>query len=131
METIGHVGKRRGGALARRASVHVDDHVASRFALGDMALELEPMRPQSGRNGGFCEALQVFAGDIGVEFRTPLDYDAVAAAWPEKHSSARASWTVYQRMAHLPGCSVVQDPPFTDRLGVRCGGGVATGGAEA
>ncbi|MFI5615626.1 hypothetical protein [Amycolatopsis sp. NPDC051903] len=100
VETIGHVGKRRDGARAS-VSMHLDDQAACRFALGDMALELEPMRPQSGGNGGFYEALQVFADEIGAGFRT-LDYDAVAAAWPDKHAFARAGWTVYQRMAYLP-----------------------------
>ncbi|MEV0068821.1 MULTISPECIES: DUF6192 family protein [unclassified Amycolatopsis] len=112
--------KRRYRPLAKRASKHLEDQAASQFALGDMALELEPMRSQSGGNGGVYEALQVFADDIGLEFRTLLDYRAVAAAWPQQRRSVKASWSVYQRMAYLPDrFKVIKDPPFNDRLGTR------------
>lgn len=121
METIGHVGKRRYRALARRASKDIEDKPASRSA-----------RRTWHRSSSRCgRRLVTTAGSMRRCRSLPATsewssahcwatYEAVAAARAENHSSVRASWTVYQRMAYLSDrFEVIKDLPFNDRLGVR------------
>ncbi|RBM17953.1 hypothetical protein DI005_20710 [Prauserella sp. PE36] len=118
MDKIGHVTARRYRALVEQAGHDVEELTSRQFALGDMALGIEPLHARPGGNEGVYATLQAFADDIGVEFRTLLNYRAVAAAWPKRRRVTKASWTVYQRLAHAPRrFEIIKDPPFNDRLG--------------
>ena len=80
----------------------VDHRESSRWELGDLANELEPIGV-SHVNSGALDGLNAFTADISTERisikgSTLREYRRVAAAWPE-HQRGFASWSVYARLA--------------------------------
>jgi division protein CdvB (Snf7/Vps24/ESCRT-III family) len=78
---IGNVTRQRYEQLVTQAKELIRQIARSQFALGDMALEIKPMRAVGGSmpNGTddlftVTESLQMFADDIGVERRTVEDW---------------------------------------------------------
>ncbi|MFG1663915.1 hypothetical protein [Streptomyces sp. Y7] len=60
------------------------------FALGDIALEIAPLRTHGGNMAlgegeelGVADSLRLFAEEIGLSFHTVRTYRWVAARWPK------------------------------------------------
>ncbi|MFF5161449.1 hypothetical protein ACFY3N_35665 [Streptomyces sp. NPDC000348] len=80
-DRIGNVTRHRYEQLVSQAKELIAQVARAQFTLGDMALEIEPMRSVGGSmpNGTddlftVTESLQIFADDIGVERRTVEDW---------------------------------------------------------
>ncbi|MFD8060957.1 hypothetical protein ACFXA0_20390 [Streptomyces cyaneofuscatus] len=99
-DRIGNVTRQRYEQLVTQAKELIAQIAPSEFSLGDMALEIEPMRAVGGSmpNGTddlftVTESLQMFADDIGVERRTVEDWRYTANRWPEKRRKEGVSFT--------------------------------------
>lgn len=109
-DRIGNVARQRDEQLVTRAKELIAQITRAQFALGDMALEIEPMRSVGGStpNGTedlftVTEALQLFADDIGVEQRTVEDWRYAANRWPEGRRKEGVSFTVHRILASVAG----------------------------
>lgn len=107
-DRIGDVTRLRYEQLVTQAKELIAQVARAQFAMGDMALEIEPMRAAGGSmpNGTddlftVTESLQIFADDIGVERRAVEDWRYTANRWPKERrkeglaftGSSRRSWT--------------------------------------
>ncbi|MFF7551243.1 DUF6192 family protein [Streptomyces canus] len=129
-DRIGNVTRQRYEQLVTQAKELIAQIARSQFALGDMALEIEPMRAVGGSmpNGTedlftVTESLQMFADDIGVERRTVEDWRYTANRWPEGHRKEGVSFTVHRILASVVDegerWAAIEDAPFDPRTGAR------------
>jgi hypothetical protein len=129
-DRIGNVTRQRYGQLVTQAKELIAQIARAQFALGDMALEIEPMRAVGGSmpNGTdelftVTESLQMFADDIGVERRTVEDWRYTANRWPEKRRKEGVSFTVHRILASVVDederWATIEDAPFNPRTGAR------------
>ncbi|QUI29461.1 hypothetical protein H9W91_00025 [Streptomyces alfalfae] len=129
-DRIGNVTRQRYGQLVTRAKELIAQVSRAQFALGDMALEIEPMRAVGGSmpNGTddlftVTESLQLFADDIGVERRTVEDWRYTANRWPKERRKEGVSFTVHRILASVVDederWAAIEDAPFNPRTGAR------------
>ncbi|MFK0113917.1 DUF6192 family protein [Streptomyces sp. NPDC091217] len=129
-DRIGNVTRQRYEQLVSRAKELIAQVARAQFALGDMALEIEPMRSVGGSmpNGTddlftVTESLQMFADDIGVERRTVEDWRYTANRWPEGRRKEGVSFTVHRILASVADeeerWAAIEDAPFNPRTGAR------------
>ncbi|MFJ6392880.1 DUF6192 family protein [Streptomyces sp. NPDC091972] len=129
-DQIGDVIRQRYEQLVTQAKELIAQIARSQFALGDMALEIEPMRAVGGSmpNGTedlftVTESLQMFADDIGVERRTVEDWRYTANRWPEGRRKEGVSFTVHRILASFADeherWAAIEDAPFNPRPGAR------------
>ncbi|WAL93641.1 hypothetical protein [Streptomyces sp. Je 1-369] len=96
-DRVGNVTRERYEQLVSQAKDLIAQVARAQFSLGDMALEIQPMRPVGGSmpNGTddlftVSESLQIFADDIGVQRSTVEDWRYTANRWPkDKRKVAR------------------------------------------
>ncbi|MEU7052562.1 DUF6192 family protein [Streptomyces eurythermus] len=107
-DRIGNVTRTRYEQLVAEARDLINQMAKAQFALGDKALEIEPMRPVGGSmpNGTddlFTaeESLQMFADDIGVARSTVEDWRWTASRWPEAKRKDGVSFTVHKIPASI------------------------------
>ncbi|MFE0192940.1 DUF6192 family protein [Streptomyces sp. NPDC058989] len=102
----------------------VEVHSRAQWALGDAALEFEPMRewgghqrvPEDGQS--VEEALTFFAEDVGLSASTIRTYRWVAAKWPAERRVAGVSWEVHKILAAAEDpFEVITHPPLNERTG--------------
>lgn len=128
-EWIGNVTRRRYEQLVVQARELVAQVARAQFALGDMALEIEPMRPVGGSmpNGSedlftVEESLALFAADVGVARSTVEDWRWTASRWPKDRRQEGVSFTVHRILASVADeaerWAAIEDVPF-DRYGHR------------
>lgn len=102
----------------------------AQFALGDKALEIEPIRPVGGSAGKgpeelftVEESLRLFADDIGVAPGTVEDWRWTASRWPAGKRRDGVSFTVHKVLASIPDeverWVAIEDAPFNSRSGRR------------
>lgn len=129
-ERVGNVTRSRYEQIVAEARELVAQVARVQFALGDKALEIEPMRPVGGSmpNGTddlftVEESLAMFADDIGVAPSTVKDWRWVASRWPRGKRKEGVAFSVHRIL-----CSVsdegerwaqIEDPPFNQRTGER------------
>lgn len=129
-DRIGNVTRQRYEQLVTQAKELIAQVARAQFALGDMALEIEPMRSVGGSmpNGTddlftVTESLQMFADDIGVERRTVEDWRYTANWWPKDHRKEGVSFTVHRILASVVDederWAAIEDAPFNPRTGAR------------
>ncbi|MFF6895699.1 DUF6192 family protein [Streptomyces microflavus] len=129
-DRIGNVTRQRYEQLVTQAKELIAQIARSQFSLGDVALEIEPMRAVGGSmpNGTddlftVTESLQMFADDIGVERRTVEDWRYSANRWPEKRRKEGVSFTVHRILASVVDederWAAIEDAPFNPRTGTR------------
>ncbi|MFD3548997.1 DUF6192 family protein [Streptomyces sp. NPDC058655] len=109
----------------------VEQVTGAQFALGDLALEIEPMRawgspePCTVSEPEFTVkvSLQRFADDIGVSERTVTAWRWTAAKWPAAKRRKGISFTVHRILGSVVGeaerWASLDDPPFNERSGRR------------
>ncbi|MFC7387169.1 DUF6192 family protein [Sphaerisporangium rhizosphaerae] len=116
-DKIGNVTQRRFDEMVDQASDMVRKIGVYQFAMGDMALEIEPMRPpRTGRNEGVRASMRLFAEEIGESVGTVLTWRWVANAWPADQRCEDASYTVHRVMASHPDrFMLVREPPLAWR----------------
>lgn len=118
---IGSVTQRRFDNLVDQAQDVMQAMTGHQFAIGDMALEIEPMQRDSrrGHDDGIYASLRMFADEIGELFDTVRGWRQVADAWPVDQRRADASYTVHRVMApHPDRFKLIRKPP-RDRRGRR------------
>ncbi|WP_079408291.1 DUF6192 family protein [Streptomyces sp. 3211] len=136
-ERVGNVTRSRYEQIVAEARELVAQVAQAQFALGDKALEIEPMRPVGGSmpNGTddlftVEESLALFADDIGVAASTVTDWRWVASRWPEGKRGDGVAFSVHRILASISDqeerWAQIQDPPF-NRSGQR---GWTTDGAK-
>ncbi|MER5757415.1 DUF6192 family protein [Streptomyces sp. NPDC002088] len=129
-DRIGNVTRQRYEQLVTQANELIAQVARAQFALGDMALEIEPMRSVGGSmpNGTddlftVMESLQLFADDIGVERRTVEDWRYTANRWPKGKRKEGVSFTVHRILASVVDederWAAIEDAPFNPRTGAR------------
>ncbi|MET7976299.1 DUF6192 family protein [Streptomyces mirabilis] len=96
------------------------------FCLGDIALEIAPLRTHGGHMAlgddeelGVEGSLRMFAEAIGLSFHTVRTYRWVAARWPKDQRQEGDSFEVLHRiLASTPDAyEVIQHPPVNERTG--------------
>ncbi len=136
-ERVGNVTRSRYEQIVAEARELVAQVAPAQFALGDKALEIEPMRPVGGSmpNGTddlftVEESLAMFADDIGVAAATVTDWRWVASRWPEGTRRDGVAFSVHRILASISDqderWAQIEDPPF-NRSGRR---GWTTDGAK-
>ncbi|MGI5162699.1 DUF6192 family protein [Microbispora sp. CA-102843] len=120
MNEIGHVTERRFNDLVDRARDLMKAMTSHQFVIGDMALEIEPMRPAGmGQGEGVYASLRLFADEIGEASETVMKWRWVAHAWPMGQRCEDVSYTVYRVLApHPDRFELIRQPPL-DRRGRR------------
>lgn len=129
-ERVGNVSRSRYEQLVVEARALVAQVAKAQFALGDKALEIEPMRPVGGSVAKGTEelftaeeSLQMFADDIGVALPTVEDWRWVASRWPAGKRKEGVSHTVHKILASIADDAerwvAIEDAPFNSRSGRR------------
>src|SRR5215831_19809102 len=83
--------------VVRGKELAAADRHGTRFALGDCALDAEPLGTDQTRSGGL-ERLREYASEIGIAFETLRGYRAVAAAWPDGARAPSVDWSVHRAL---------------------------------
>lgn len=132
MTEIGNVAASRYHELVASSLRQVEVHSSAQWALGDAALEIEPLRgwgghlrvPEEGQS--VEEALKFFAEDMGLSVATVRTYRWVAAKWPGERRVAGVSWEVHKILASAADpFEVIAHPPLNERTGRRAWDGDA------
>lgn len=125
-EMVGSVSEERYQELVTVARDLVDQESRIQFTLGDLALEIEPMRARGGRsslepNDFVSVALERFADDIVVSLNTIRSYRWVSSRWPSTRRVAGVSHTIHSILANIHDederFEVILDPPADARTG--------------
>lgn len=127
-DRVGNVSRTRYEQLVAEAKELVAQVARAQFALGDKALEIEPMRPvggsvAKGTDDLFTveESLQMFADDIGVALSTVEDWRWTASRWPADKRRDGVSHTVHKILASIQDEDerwvAIEDAPFNSRSG--------------
>lgn len=132
MAVIGNVAASRYHELVASSLRQVEVHSAAQWALGDAALEIEPVRGWGGHlrvgdDGQRVEdSLKIFAEDVGLSASTVRTYRWVAAKWPAGRRVAGVSWEVHKILASADDpFEVIAHPPLNERMGRRAWDGDA------
>ncbi|GHE75746.1 hypothetical protein GCM10018785_50100 [Streptomyces longispororuber] len=129
-DRVGNVTRQRYVQLVVQAKELIAQVARAQFSLGDMALEIEPMRPvggsvPTGTDDLFtvAESLQLFADDIGVERSTVEDWRYTANRWLTGKRKEGVSFTVHRILASVADeaerWAAIEDAPFNPRTGAR------------
>lgn len=122
-EKIGSVSTERYRQLVDRGRQLVGVLTGCQFALGDLALEIEPMRSWGGSVPGstVIATLELFAEEIGVPYKTVDTYRWVSSRWPVERRDPAVGWTVHKTLAAIHDederFAAIGNPPEHPRLG--------------
>ncbi len=123
--SVGSVLRDRFEELVTESLKLVQVMTCCQFALGDMALEIEPLRrhgghlPVEGEDAQSVEAsLRAFAESIGLSFHTVRTYRWVAAHWPPEQRQEGVSFEVHRILAGAEDAfELIRRPPLNERTG--------------
>ncbi|NKS56344.1 hypothetical protein GS504_01780 [Rhodococcus hoagii] len=127
---VGNVSRRRYEQLVDQGRDLVEQQTRCQFALGDAALEIEPLHPHGGAHLGpdaelltVSQALELFADDIGAPYCTIRTYRWVSARWPAAQRQPTVSHHVHRILAAIPDdeerYAAIASPPLQERTGER------------
>jgi hypothetical protein len=127
VEMVGKVTRSRYDELvAESLDMVVEEDTRCQFALGDAALELEPLRAHGGHlpldegDQGVEDSLRRYAEEIGLSFYTVRTHRWVAAQWPAEHRQTGVSYEVHRILASAPDrFELIRNPPLSERTGRR------------
>lgn len=128
--TIGHVTQERYDELVAECRDLMREHGRIQFRIGDLALEIEPIRPVGGshpprteENLSLSEALTMFSDDVGAPLNSLLKWRWVSSRWPKEHRRANVSHSVHLVLAAVPDAdqrfATIDEPPLIARTGER------------
>ncbi|MEU7901206.1 DUF6192 family protein [Nonomuraea sp. NPDC049152] len=123
---IGNVTQERYEQLVAEGRELVDIQTRAQFALGDKALEIEPMQPHGGAHPdpsemlfSVSDVLQMFADDLGIAPATLETHRWVASRWPAAQRRAGVSYTIHRILASIRNeeerFARLANPPFDER----------------
>ncbi|MGW7314720.1 DUF6192 family protein [Streptomyces sp. NPDC054865] len=128
-ERVGNVTRSRYEQIVADARELIEQVTRAQFALGDKALEIEPMRPFGGSAPNssdvftVTDSLTMFADDIGVSLATVEDWRWTASRWPTARRKDGVSFTVHRVLASISEekerWAAIEDAPFNPRTGRR------------
>ncbi|MFC9976720.1 DUF6192 family protein [Spirillospora sp. NPDC127200] len=123
---VGQVSVERYEQLVAKARELVETVGRAQFALGDLALEIEPMNP-TGTGGspspewGVERSLRQFADDIAMAVETVKHYRWTSARWPSKHRQPHVSHKVHEILASIRDeakrWEQIKHPPLDEATG--------------
>lgn len=127
---IGSVSPERYEEIVSEARRLVEQQSRCQFAVGDLALEIEPIRGHGGAHPDegeelftVTEALHRFAEDIGEAYTTVKAQRWTASRWPEQRRRDGVSFTVHRILASITDeqerFAAIGDPPVHPRTGRR------------
>jgi hypothetical protein len=127
---IGKVSSTRYAQIVAEARQMVEQQTRCQFKIGELALEIEPMRPHGGAHPHrdeelltVSEALAMFAEDIGLAPTTVEKLRWVASRWPEDYQQPGVSHYIHQILAAIPDdaerFAAIKTPPVDKRSGQR------------
>lgn len=127
---VGQVTLRRYNQLVRQSKEWVAAHTKAQWAIGEAALEIEPIRHRGGQQAGpgeelltVAESMQMFADDIGVPVTTITKYRWVASRWPQERRDSAVSHEIHQTLAAISDdrkrFAAIKRPPRDKRTGQR------------
>ena len=127
---IGSVSLERYEQIVTEAKRWIEQKTHAQFAIGDLALEIEPMRPVGGwtPDSGdelftVTESLHRFAADIGENYATVETERWTASRWPKERRRTHVSFTVHRILASIPDpqerFAAIDDPPIDPFTGKR------------
>ncbi|XVV07759.1 DUF6192 family protein [Actinosynnema sp. CA-248983] len=128
---VGHVTRDRYEHLVAHAREMVERASRAQFAIGDAALEIEPLQQQGGARPageegklfGVSAALEMFADDIGLSPRTVAKHRWVASRWPVDQRRDGVSYEVHRVLASIAvdkdRFAMMRRPPLHPRSGTR------------
>jgi hypothetical protein len=119
---VGRVSQERYDQVVAESRELVAAMTRCQWRLGDLALEIEPLRPHGGSTPdavaegfGVEETLRRFAEDIGLAYSTVRTYRWVASRWPSSRRRDGVSHTVHRILAGITEESkrfeVIGNPP--------------------
>ncbi|WP_225826247.1 DUF6192 family protein [Streptomyces naphthomycinicus] len=129
-DRVGNVTLERYEQIVNQARELIEQLTGAQFALGDLALEIEPLRPLGGSHEApdevlftVEESLTRFADDIGVALSTVEKWRWTASRWPAGRRRKGISFSVYRILASVRDdaerWASLDDPPFNERTGQR------------
>ncbi|WP_425824853.1 DUF6192 family protein [Streptomyces fractus] len=124
-QTIGSVPYDRFDALVDQSVELVRVMTGCQWALGDIALEIAPLRSHGGNMAlgegeeiGVEGALRLFAEAVGLSFHTVRTYRWVAAQWPQDQRQDGVSFEVHRILAASEDAyELIRNPPVNERTG--------------
>jgi len=127
---VGSVTRGRYDQLVAEAVGLIEQASNGQFRLGEMALEIEPIRPRGGSQtavgedtGTVEESLRWFADDLGVSPHTIKTYRWVASRWPKGKRAPRVPHHIHSILASKDDeqerWSLIHHPPQDARTGTR------------
>jgi hypothetical protein len=124
---IGNVTKRRYAQLVAAGRELVEQQSRCQFALGDRAVEIEPMRPHGGAHPApnqelfnVRDSIRMYAEDIGVPASTLMMYRWVSSRWPKYRRVKGVSHYVHRVLAGRDDrFDIIHRPPENKRTGAR------------
>ncbi|WP_055567799.1 DUF6192 family protein [Streptomyces atriruber] len=123
-QTIGSVLRNRFEELVTESVKLVHAMSRCQFAVGDMALEIAPLRTHGGDmtlgedERGVEGALRQLTDSIGLSFHTVRTYRWVAARWPAEQRQEGVSFEVHRILASTPDAfEQIKAPPLNERTG--------------
>ncbi|MES4886204.1 DUF6192 family protein [Streptomyces sp. NPDC000349] len=124
-EAIGSVPCERFDDLVDQSVELVRVMTGCQFMLGDIALEIAPLRSHGGNMAlgqddelGVAGSLRVFAEAIRLSFHTVRTYRWVAARWPKDQRQEGVSFEVHRILAAAPDAyELIRHPPADNRTG--------------
>ncbi|MEV5598964.1 DUF6192 family protein, partial [Streptomyces sp. NPDC052496] len=126
-ERIGNVTRERYEHLVAESRQNVALVARAQFAVGDAALEIEPMRPVGGSAPKATDELFTVAGslgrfaeDIGVAVSTVEDWRWIASRWPkDRRREETVSFGIHRILASISDeterWKAIDDPPYHQR----------------
>ncbi|MFF3624953.1 DUF6192 family protein [Streptomyces sp. NPDC002467] len=105
-DKVGSVSAHRYEQIVTELRKIVEAQTRGQFAIGDYALEIEPMREQGPQDRGeelftVKDSLFRLAEDIGLSYSAVNGARWVASRWPEQHRQAHVSFTVHRILAAI------------------------------
>lgn len=105
-DKVGSVSAHRYEQIVAELRKIVEAQTLGQFAIGDYALEIEPMREQGPQDRGeelftVKDSLFRLSEDIGLSYSAVNGARWVASRWPKQHRQARVSFTVHRILAGI------------------------------
>lgn len=124
---IGNVTKRRYDQLVAEGRDLIEQQSRCQFALGDRALEIEPIRAHGGAHPSpdeewisVSDAIRMYAQDIGIPATTLTAYRWVSSRWPKNRRVPGVSHYIHRVLAGRDDrFDMIRRPPKNARTGER------------